>query len=308
MEFLTDAGIRQQVTPSNPLPVVGGGGGGAASLPADVTASGTLGALNATVPITPGPRDTLVAAVSGTFVETISLQGSLDGVTWFTVNGPATWLNVATGASATAITGAGLWQATISALPYVRLAATSYTSGSAAVVLDATDGNAMIALDAPLPAGSNVIGLVRVQDGYGAGTSVVVKAANTAPVAGDTSQVVTQSPNYVASATGQHIAVATGTPAGVIKASGGSLFELDVSNNSGATVYVKLFNSASVPVPGTTPASQVIPVATGQAVVVEFGQYGKRFAAGIGYAVTGGMADTDTTAIAAGVKLGLTLI
>lgn len=78
------------------------------------------------------------------------------------------------------------------------------------------------------------------------------------------------------------------------------------ATNTGATpAYVKLYNKATAPVPGTDVPAVVIPIdaaANGvpgvAQVITPFSGY--RFALGLGIAITGGAADTDTTAVAAG--------
>jgi hypothetical protein len=78
------------------------------------------------------------------------------------------------------------------------------------------------------------------------------------------------------------------------------------ATNTGASVaYVKLFNKATAPVPGTdVPAMiMVVPAAVGGVpgvCTLPIGHQGFRFALGLGIAITGGAADTDTTAVAAG--------
>jgi hypothetical protein len=73
------------------------------------------------------------------------------------------------------------------------------------------------------------------------------------------------------------------------------------ASNIGATpAYVKLYNKATAPVVGTDVPEMVITVpATGQ-IDVTPGFGGFRFPLGIGIAITGAAADSDTTAVAAG--------
>jgi hypothetical protein len=87
------------------------------------------------------------------------------------------------------------------------------------------------------------------------------------------------------------------------------------ASNIGATAaFVKLYNKATAPTVGTDIPEMVIPVPAAIAGVPGFveitpGYNGYRFALGLGIAITGGSADSDTTAIAAGqvkVKLSRT--
>jgi hypothetical protein len=73
------------------------------------------------------------------------------------------------------------------------------------------------------------------------------------------------------------------------------------ASNIGATpAYVKLYNKATAPTVGTDVPEMVITVpATGQ-IDVTPGFGGFRFPLGLGIAITGAAADSDTTAVAAG--------
>lgn len=87
------------------------------------------------------------------------------------------------------------------------------------------------------------------------------------------------------------------------------------SNIGAADAFVKLYNKATAPVVGTDVPEMIIPVPAavgGVPGVVELtpGFNGYRFALGLGIAITGGAADNDTTAVAAGqvkVKLSRTV-
>jgi hypothetical protein len=88
------------------------------------------------------------------------------------------------------------------------------------------------------------------------------------------------------------------------------------ATNIGATAaFVKLYNKATAPTVGTDVPEMVIPVpaaVAGVPGVVQIipGFNGYRFALGLGIAITGAVADSDTTAVAAGqvkVKLSRTV-
>ena len=76
--------------------------------------------------------------------------------------------------------------------------------------------------------------------------------------------------------------------------------------NIGATAaIVKLYNKATAPVVGTDTPAMIIPIPAAVGGVpgtapLPVGFSGFRFALGLGIAITGGMADSDTTAVAAG--------
>lgn len=78
------------------------------------------------------------------------------------------------------------------------------------------------------------------------------------------------------------------------------------ATNTGATVaFVKLYNKATAPVLATDVPAMIIPVPAAVSGVpgiatLPVGFSGFRFALGLGIAITGAVADTDTTAVAAG--------
>jgi hypothetical protein len=70
-------------------------------------------------------------AVSGTFVATVSFEGSLDGVTFFAVG----LTPMAGGAAVTSATAAGQWYAApVMALLQFRTRVSAYTSGSVTAI------------------------------------------------------------------------------------------------------------------------------------------------------------------------------
>lgn len=90
------------------------------------------------------------------------------------------------------------------------------------------------------------------------------------------------------------------TNANNIKSAAGTLYGVMVSNNGASTAYVKIFNKATAPVPGTDTPIFTIAVVAGITVPVHFGRIGARLSAGIGITITGAAADLDTTAVTAG--------
>jgi hypothetical protein len=79
------------------------------------------------------------------------------------------------------------------------------------------------------------------------------------------------------------------------------------ATNTGATIaFVKLYNKATAPTVGTDVPAMIIPVPAavagvpGHSPMINPGFNGYRFALGLGLAITGLVADTDTTAVAAG--------
>jgi hypothetical protein len=92
------------------------------------------------------------------------------------------------------------------------------------------------------------------------------------------------------------------------------LTSLYATNIGAGAAFVKLYNKATAPVVGTDIPEMVIPIPAAVAglpgvAAPNIGFIGMRFALGLGIAITGGAADTDTSAVAAGqvkVKLSRT--
>lgn len=98
-------------------------------------------------------------------------------------------------------------------------------------------------------------------------------------------------------ATNARVQAAASTNATSVKASAGQVYSIHLGNNGAGAAYFKLYAKASAPTVGTdTPiATYLIPA--GQSVRVAFDAIGKVVATGIAYAITGGAADTDATAV-----------
>lgn len=95
-----------------------------------------------------------------------------------------------------------------------------------------------------------------------------------------------------------HLIAAASTNATVLKASAGQLYGASIYNNAGYPVYLKFYNTASAPTVGTTTVVYEVPVQAGWAREVHSDE-GLAFSTGIAYALTKGIADSDTTATAA---------
>lgn len=106
------------------------------------------------------------------------------------------------------------------------------------------------------------------------------------------------------------------TTNGALILTGTSGLQALYATNIGATAaFVKLYNKATAPTVGTDVPEMIIPVPAAVSGVPGVAQItpgfnGHRFALGLGIAITGGVADSDTTAVAAGqvkVKLSRTI-
>jgi hypothetical protein len=106
--------------------------------------------------------------------------------------------------------------------------------------------------------------------------------------------------------TPSHLISAATTNATSLKASAGQVYGFQFTNkNTSNPAYVKLYNKASAPTVGTDTPVKVICVPAAASVslptvVVHQQPLGIAFGTGIAYAVTGGSADNDTTAVGAG--------
>ena len=108
----------------------------------------------------------------------------------------------------------------------------------------------------------------------------------------------------------------TASTNGALILTGSSGLQAFWATNTGvAAAFVKLYNKATAPTVGTDVPEMIIPIPAAVAGVpgvaeVTPGFNGHRFPLGLGIAITGGAADSDTTAVAAGqvkVKLSRTV-
>lgn len=199
-----------------------------------------------------------VVQVTGSFVGTLTFQGSNDNTNWFNIL--ASNLGSTAAISATTTT-TGMFAVPLG-FKYLRVRMTAYTSGTAtgAVTLDCMPSEA-----ANLYA--NVSG------------SVSITAMPTPSISTINSAATTNST--------------------LVKASAGTVYNVTASNIAASIRCLKFYNKASAPTVGTDIPILVIPIAAGGIINLDFGNLGARFTLGIALAITGAMADTDTTVIAA---------
>lgn len=133
------------------------------------------------------------------------------------------------------------------------------------------------------------------------------RADKAVPVSVLNSPFINTTPNVASSYAHSLTTVAT-TNATSVKTGAGNILELSATNIGTSMIFIKLFNKASAPTVGTDIPIVIIPVAAGTVAAYEFGHLGKRFNAGIAYAITANAADSDTTAITAGSKLHMTYL
>lgn len=128
---------------------------------------------------------------------------------------------------------------------------------------------------------------------------------------------VTLAPASSSGVASYHKLISAATTNGTnVKASAGSLSGGVLTNYTTSIRYVKFYAKATAPTVGTDTPIMTIPIppaaASGASNVYladVLGAYGLKFLLGIGYGITGGLADGDTTAVGAGdvsVSLGYT--
>lgn len=129
-------------------------------------------------------------------------------------------------------------------------------------------------------------------------SGTVTSNAGTAPSAPwGTKPTASTGTGYTA---GKLISAAT-TNATVIKASAGTLGFIAVSNLNAAVRYLKIYNKATAPTVGTDiPVQTYLIPANGSGSNLAIPVQGLNLATGIGIAITTGVADNDTGAVAAG--------
>lgn len=285
-----------EVSDTNPLPVGGGASTPLAALLVkanDVTASGNIttqnlvpagvATANSAIELTTDGKDTIAVQVTGTYTGALSLQGTVNGTNWITLGGNV-FQQVTTGALSATITSGtqSIFLAGVGALTKVRITGLAAMTGTATITIRGVDGNSMVALDGPIPAGSAAIGSVTVASG----------AVTVTPVTATAYSVVT-----TASTNGANIKNAAGT-----------LHEVTVSNVTATPIFVKFYNKASAPTVGTDVPILTIPAAANSVVAVPLGPVGKRFSTGIAIAATGVITAADATNAVALVQISASYV
>lgn len=128
-----------------------------------------------------------------------------------------------------------------------------------------------------------------------AGQGVGVNVIGTVPVSGS----VSANQGTLVTPTASNLSSAASTNATSVKTSAATLYNIAVSNTGASAAYLKIYNKASAPTVGTDVPVLTIPIAAGGALALSFGTTGHRLATGLALAITGGTADSDTTAVAA---------
>lgn len=211
--------------------------------------------------------NTVAFQITGAFVAAIAFEGTVDGTNWVSLI--ATPIGATgSGQSVGSVTAPGLWVVNVAGLKGFRLKTSSYTSGTA--VATASLSKASVDRVATFIAGSTALQV------YG-NINVTSNGGSIAKIASTISANLTL------------------VKATVTKLIGGYL-----KNRSATEVFFKFYNKATAPVAGDVPLF-IISLSPGERVNLASlaEMYGVSFATGMGYAITGGIADADATFIAA---------
>lgn len=197
----------------------------------------------------------------------------------------------------TTTTAAGHWNIPTNGAGFLRIRlGVATTAGTTTLFAKGSP----FAMPLPLPTTQPVSGTVT--SNIGTGTLSTVTS-------------VTNSGTPTAPATPYFLNSAATTNGALILTGTSGLQSFYATNNGASIAYVKLYNKATAPTVGTDIPEMIIavPAAVGGVIgtaTLPIGFNGFRFALGLGIAVTGALADADTTAVAAGqvkVKLSRTI-
>lgn len=204
-------------------------------------------------------QDTVNIQITGTWVGTLQSEISFDGGTTWYIRGIHL---IGTTFSASIMNSNSGGLLSVGGCTTVRIRCTAYTSGTAAVKITETINPASMYI-------ANQVSSALTPTTTGGLIPFSAIAANT-------------------------------TNATNVKSTPGQIYNLQVFNNSAVIAYLKLYDSATAPTAGSgTPKKRyLIPANTsGTGLVIAFDN-GENFANGIGFCLTGGIADADTTAVA----------
>lgn len=234
----------------------------------------TTGALTAVGSVTAtGLNDacSALAVLQGTFSATVIFEGTVDGTNWFAIQGVRADANSAISTAGLALALAAqtfAYKLDLNGVTQARVRLTAFVSGTVNISI------------APSP--------------HSMESSPYVPPATTIAVNGSASSVGMTTSRLIAAAT---------TNATLIKASAGKVYGYIYKNDGASKVYLKFYNKATAPTVGTDTPLFTIPVNAGETVSFA-NDIGITFSLGIGLAVTGALADADTTAVAANSLVG----
>lgn len=237
--------------------------------------------------------------VSGTYAgANVTFQQSDDGTNWYTTQGARVDSGVIEGVSGAMTNLTRAWDIPIGGATKLRVNLTAITSGTISVGItvqsfayDPCPGVvAQGAAANAAPVAGNPV-LIAGSDGTNA-RSLLVNSSGALSVQVGSVFGVFAPTQYILNS-------AASTNAALIKSTASILLGLSAFNAGASTAFVKIYNLSATPTVGTSVPVMVIPVLAGQYERLDVGAYGLRLATGMAIAITGGAADTDTTAVAA---------
>jgi len=214
---------------------------------------------------------------------TITYEASNDNATWYAVAG-YTPLNTGSTTPVSTSTAAILLIFPCIAR-YFRARVSTYTSGTVTVIAE-------FRMDAIPQLGVFVANSVTI--GNAANAAIPIAFNGTVAPASSATGAMTKA---------RVMAVAS-TNATSVKASAARLYEIHLCNISAAIKHVKFYNKASAPTVGTDVPVATYPIAANGGRIDFDSTNGISFATGLAFAITGAVADTDTTAVAANDVVG----
>ncbi|QOC54118.1 hypothetical protein [Caulobacter vibrioides] len=209
---------------------------------------------------------TALVQLRGTWAATVVFETTIDETNWFSIAG----LRPDSPASAPVSTSTANVVLAFSAIGRrLRARVSAYTSGaveSSVLLTDVPVVSLSNGRDLTLGSGNNVVGAVTLNPSTTGGCSVAkVRSAAT-------------------------------TNMTLVKSSAGRVIGWRLYNNTASLRFVKFYNKASAPTTSDVPVFTLILKPN---EVADFDTaYGTAFATGIGYSITGALADNDATAVA----------
>jgi hypothetical protein len=150
----------------------------------DVLANGTLGGLNAVLPINASGLGVMGMGISGTWAGTIVVEGNMGDGVWDNIP----LIDSTLGSASLTTVSNGSWLIGIAGYLSVRARMSLYTSGTATIYLEGTSASAGVFLSRSIPTGGNLIGSVLLAAGTNEVGSLSIPATwASAAVSGNTS-------------------------------------------------------------------------------------------------------------------------
>ncbi len=239
----------------------------------------------------------IMAFCTGTFAGVnCTFEGSLEPTgdsNWFAIQAVRSNANtIETTTGALSAQPAYAWEMSVNALKRVRVRCTARTSGTQSWrFVQGTYATE------PIPASQ--VSATQPVSGTVAATQSGTWTVNPGNTANTTPWLTTARPATTGGLTRHRLLSAATTNATVVKASAGQVYVIHAYNSAAQARFLKLYNKATAPVPGTDTPVETYVLPPGINSRFEFTLAGNPFAAGIGYAITAALGDADTTAIAA---------